>query len=78
MFGKTLNKKQKEAMKKGQQKRLENLPKILCHQNGKIYDRVLDAAKDLGVARSSISNVLIGFRKSCKGYTFEYVKRGNE
>lgn len=75
MFGKSVNKNQKDILLAGQQKRIKNLPQVLCHQNGKIYRTVTEVAKDLGVARSSVSNVLIGFRKNLKGYTFEYIKR---
>lgn len=75
MFGKKSNAAQLEAIKKGQQKRRDGLPKIKCHQNGKIYDSTVEAAADLSIGRSSVSNVLIGFRKSCKGYTFEYIER---
>jgi group I intron endonuclease len=77
MFGKKLNKKQLQNIKTAQQKRIDNLPSILCHQNGKVYRLVTDAAKDLNVSRSSVSNVLIGHRKSCKGYTFEYVRKNS-
>ena len=51
-----------------------NLKKVLCHQNNKIYNTVTEAAKDLGFARSSVSNVLTGFRQNLKGFTFEYTK----
>lgn len=74
MFGKKPNKNQLKVLKAGREKKINNLKKLKCHQNNKIYNKVKDAAEDLKCARSSISNVLIGFRKSCKGYTFEYLK----
>ncbi len=75
MFGKKLNEKQMSAIKAGQEKRLKNLPSVLCHQNGKIYPSVIEAAADLGLKRPSVSGVLTGFRKSCYGHTFKYVKK---
>jgi group I intron endonuclease len=74
-YGKKCNNKQLKALKLGREKAILELPKVLCHQNNKVYDSVTEAAKDLNCGRSSISNVLIGFRKSCKGYTFEYLNK---
>ena len=73
MFGKESNAAQKLGLEKG---RLGK--QIFCHQNQKIYKTVTEAAKDLGFARPSISNVLNGFRKTCRGYTFEYIGKHNE
>jgi len=72
MFGKKLG----EEKKKELSQRMIGVfnKKILCHQNGKIYESVTHASKDLGFARSSVSNVLTGFRKNLRGYTFEYFK----
>jgi len=75
MFGKKSNKNQLQALAMNRQSALAKLPSVLCHQNKKIYQTVTEAAKDLGFARSSISNVLTGFRDNCGGYTFEYVRK---
>lgn len=74
-YGKKCNNSQLEALRLGREKAILDLPKVLCHQNNKMYNSVTEAAKDLNCGRSSISNVLIGFRKSCKGYTFEYLNK---
>lgn len=74
-FGKKANNNQLEALKKGTEKAKLNAKPILCHQNNQIYKSTREAAKALGIARSSIRNVLIGFRKTCKGYTFEYITK---
>lgn len=50
-----------------------NVRKVLCHNNGKVYDSVHLAALDLKCDRSSISKVCRGKQKSIKGYTFEYI-----
>ena len=75
MYGKKSNDAQRKALMKGQEIRRNNLKKVLCHQNKKVYNTVTEAAKDLGFARSSVSNVLTGFRKNLKGFTFEYLNK---
>lgn len=75
MFGKKLTDSQLEGLKIAHKNRLKNLPSVLCHQNGQIYENVTIAARELRLVRSSVSNVLTGFRKSIRGYTFEYVKK---
>lgn len=77
MFGKKMNEKQKEALMQGLKDHRDKAPLILCHQTGAVYKKVSDAAEAIGAARASVSNVLTGFRKSCKGYTFEYIKKDN-
>lgn len=74
-YGKKCNSGQLEALKLGRERVVLNLPKVLCHQNNKVYNSVTEAAQNLNCGRSSISNVLTGFRKSCKGYTFEYINK---
>lgn len=38
--------------------------KVINTENSKVYNTVKDAAKDLGVARSTLSGMLTGFRKN--------------
>jgi len=45
--------------------------KILCHQNGIIYESMNSAMKALGVPYQSIQQQLSGKAKIAKGYTFE-------
>lgn len=46
---------------------------VICHQNGKIYNSVKEAGLDLDILGKRISDVLVGRRKSYKGYTFSRV-----
>jgi len=48
---------------------------IKCHQNNKIYNSIVNAAKDLSLHKSAIGAVVRGNRKHHKGYTFEFVKK---
>lgn len=47
---------------------------IICLQTGKIYSSISDAAKELSVSITAISNVLVGKSKTSKGLTFIYKK----
>ena len=75
MFGNRISEDQKKILREARVEQIKILPFVICHQTMKVYKTVTDAAKDLGFARSSVSNVLTGFRKSCRGYTFEYLPR---
>lgn len=44
--------------------------KVLCHQNGTIYDSTTKAAKALGIHQSNVSRAMNGKIKSIRGYTF--------
>lgn len=46
--------------------------KMIQCSNGKIYESMLSAAEDLGVAPQHISRVCRGLRKTTGGYSFEY------
>ena len=48
--------------------------KILCHQNNKKYNSIIEAAKDLNLNTGKICEVCKGTRNHTKGYTFEYIK----
>lgn len=50
-----------------------NRTKVICEQTGKIYESQVQAARELGLKQTDISNVLSGRQKSTKGYSFEYV-----
>lgn len=43
---------------------------IICDQTGKVYASVSDAARELGVATTNISSILLGRRPHVKGYSF--------
>jgi hypothetical protein len=53
-----------------------NKKKAIQDQNGKRYRSISDAAKELNTDREFIRRVLVGQRKSYKGYTFSYVQEG--
>lgn len=44
----------------------------IIRDDGKEYDCVEDAARDMGVTHGAISHVLRGLTKTCKGYSFKY------
>jgi hypothetical protein len=46
---------------------------IYCHQNGKSYASLTEAAKEFNVSNSLLSQFLNGSGTHAKGYTFEYV-----
>ncbi len=47
---------------------------VRCLNNGKVYRSVSNAAKQLGVTKGSICNVLAGRVRSVRGLTFRYVE----
>ena len=49
--------------------------KPVRRNDGVVYDSMIEAADDLGVHKSCISNVIRGKSKTCKGYTFEYLEK---
>lgn len=50
--------------------------KIICVETGKIFDSILQCAKDLGIYRSEIYQSLErGF--SCKGFHFDFIEKEN-
>lgn len=44
----------------------------IVRDDGKEYDCVEDAARDMGVTHGAISHVLRGVTKTCKGHSFKY------
>jgi hypothetical protein len=50
-----------------------NKKQIKCHQNGKTYKSISNAAVSLSVSSCNVVAMLKGRKKSCKGYTFEYI-----
>lgn len=51
----------------------EGRKKRIIDSNGVIYNSIKDAAKQLGVARTSICNMLAGRSKSSCGLTFKFL-----
>lgn len=59
-----------------QQKILEGLKKpVICIETGKIYSSAREAAKELNVSYSKISNCCTGKRKSTRGLHFKFSER---
>jgi len=50
-----------------------NSKKIICLNDGKVYDSLRKAAKELGLSESKVSNVCRGKRPHTKGYKFKYI-----
>lgn len=46
--------------------------KIYCETNGKLYDSIKKAAKDIGANHSTLSISLKRYNGYCKGYQFRY------
>ena len=44
----------------------------IIRDDGRRYDCVEDAARDMGVTHGAISHVLCGLVKTCKGHAFQY------
>ena len=51
--------------------------KPFVRNDGKYYECLIDAAEDLGVRKTTISRVLHGRNRTCRGYTFTYVEGAN-
>lgn len=49
-----------------------NCKKVMCLNNGIIYRSCAEAARQLGMSHSGVSQVCVGKRKSIKGYFFTY------
>lgn len=55
----------------------EKNSKAIIRNDGKKYNNSYDASKDLKVSACSIRDVLKGRTKSCKGFTFKYLNKGD-
>lgn len=44
----------------------------IIRDDGKAYDSIADAARDMGVTCGAISHVLRGLVRTCKGHSFKY------
>lgn len=51
--------------------------KVLCLNNGKVYESMTEAAKELGTSKTMIYRVCRGINQTANGYEFAYVKDGN-
>jgi hypothetical protein len=60
----------KDTIERMREAKRAKMHKIICHQNGKTYESIAAACRDLGVHSSKVSQVVRGKRKSVKGYTF--------
>lgn len=60
--------------KKRRPGRPSNHGKIKCHENGKIYDTFVDAAKDIGGFACKVYLVAHGGQSHHHGYHFDFVK----
>lgn len=47
--------------------------KIICHQNGEIYNSLKEAGEMLNIPSCGICSVLKGTQKTTHGYTFSYI-----
>lgn len=46
---------------------------VRCIETGEMYESASEASRHIGVTTSAITNVCRGIRKTCKGFTWEYV-----
>lgn len=52
---------------------MNHSPEFICMETGMIYRNQTQAAKELGVSRSNLNEVLAGVRKAAKGMTFKWL-----
>ena len=45
---------------------------VMCIETGTVYKSIVKAAEDNGLSRTSITNMLHGRAKTCRGLTFQY------
>lgn len=66
-------KKQTPAQYAANCNRPKKYKKVICLTNGKTYNSVYEAAEDLDLTHTAISQVANGTRKSHKNYVFKYL-----
>ncbi len=54
---------------------MDHSPEFMCLETGMIYRNQAQAARELGICRNNINEVLAGKRKSAKGLTFRWLYR---
>lgn len=52
---------------------MDHSPEFMCLENGMIYRNQTQAARELGIGRSNLNEVLAGVRKAAKGLTFRWL-----
>lgn len=57
--------------------RKECAKKIICVETGKVYKAIKDAARELNLSDSHISQCCNGNRQTCGGYHWNYYKGGD-
>lgn len=82
MFGKHLSDETRQKMSvsmKGKRsgKNSATAKRVLCQENGKVYDTIKLAATELSVDASSIGKCCKGIYESVKGYHFSFVNEGS-
>ena len=75
MYGKHLKQETKEKISKSRKGVVTHSIRVLCHENGKIYDSITAAAKDLNLDNGTIGKCVKGKCKSVKGYHFSYAPK---
>lgn len=53
--------------------RKECAKQVRCVETGKVYDAIVDAARELGIGDSHIAQCCKGTRQTCGGYHWEYI-----
>ena len=48
--------------------------KVRCINTGEVFNSVKEAAERYGLSRTAVNNCCTGYRNSCYGYKWEYVK----
>ena len=46
---------------------------VICVETGKVYEAIKDAARELGISDSHISQACNGKRNTCGGYHWQYI-----
>ena len=74
--GKCFTEEHKKALSEAakHRKKPTKAKKVLCLENGKVYNTIAEAAKDTNSCRAKISSVCKGKRKTTNGLRFAYIE----
>jgi group I intron endonuclease len=73
-YGKSINKKAKEAFNRTNQARMTP---IICIETGKVYKSTMECAREMNLIQGNIWKVLQGKRNHTGNYTFKYTGKEN-
>lgn len=72
--GKHLSEETKDKIKKNSKSK----KKVICVENGMVFDTVKDASSWLGMTPNAVSNAVCGYVERAGGYHWKYYEEGNK